>query len=164
MKWVCKEFVGSCKFHHVAKVHDRDSVREVFDGNIGNYPICFRVLDTDQPTGGSGSLLLDANYGLIRKVYDSVRSRDWFAAYLEGPDRSLQADVKLFIRIFEEEFVEANPKTALDTSIGIIEALGSESIVYCELDPNRDSISDSGTRMVLKVDPRISLSSKAGRS
>ncbi|MBO4534374.1 MAG: sn-glycerol-3-phosphate ABC transporter ATP-binding protein UgpC [Clostridia bacterium] len=59
---------------------------------------------------------------------------------------------------FEEEFVQAHPKTALDTSIGIIEALGSESIVYCELDPDRDSISDSGTRMVLKVDPRIQLS------
>ncbi|MCR4725886.1 MAG: sn-glycerol-3-phosphate ABC transporter ATP-binding protein UgpC [Clostridia bacterium] len=58
---------------------------------------------------------------------------------------------------FEEDFVKANPKTALDTNIGIIEALGSESIVYCELDPDRDSISDSGTRMVLKVDPRITL-------
>ncbi len=59
---------------------------------------------------------------------------------------------------FDEDFVKANPKTALDTNIGIIEALGSESIVYCELDPDRDSISDSGTRMVLKVDPRITLS------
>ncbi len=59
---------------------------------------------------------------------------------------------------YDDEFVAAHPKTALDTSVGIIEALGSESIVYCELDPNSDSISDSGTRLVLKVDPRIQLS------
>lgn len=43
---------------------------------------------------------------LIRNVYDSVRSKDWFAAYLDDPERSLQRDVKLFIRIFEEEFVD----------------------------------------------------------
>ena len=60
---------------------------------------------------------------------------------------------------FEEDYVAAHPDTALETNIGIIEALGSESIVYCELDPeSTKSISDSTTRLVLKVDPRVSLS------
>jgi len=60
---------------------------------------------------------------------------------------------------FEEDYVAAHPDTALETSVGIVEALGSESIVYCELDPETDkSISDSTTRLVLKVDPRISMS------
>ena len=60
---------------------------------------------------------------------------------------------------FDEDFVAAHPDTALETSVGIVEALGSESIVYCELDPETDkSISDSTTRLVLKVDPRISMS------
>ena len=56
----------------------------------------------------------------------------------------------------DPDFVAANPETALICQTSIIEALGSESIVYCELDDaKRDEISESKTRMVLKVDPRI---------
>ena len=54
----------------------------------------------------------------------------------------------------EEDFVAANKNTAIDCNIGIIEALGSESIVYCELDQSKETISESDTRLVLKVDPR----------
>ena len=58
----------------------------------------------------------------------------------------------------EADFVAAHPDTAIECNIGIIEALGSESIVYCELDPDTErSISDSTTRLILKVDPRITL-------
>ena len=56
----------------------------------------------------------------------------------------------------EEEFVAAHEGTAIECNIGIMEALGSESIIYCELDPNNDNKTDSSTRLTLKVDPRAS--------
>ncbi len=54
----------------------------------------------------------------------------------------------------EEEFVSSHEETALECNVGIIEALGSESILYCELDPENDKGTESTTRLVLKVDPR----------
>ena len=54
----------------------------------------------------------------------------------------------------EEDFVAAHKDCSLDCNIGILEALGSESIVYCELDPTKENVSESETRLTLKVDPR----------
>ena len=44
---------------------------------------------------------------LIRKTYDSIRTKDWFARYMASPERSLKEDCKLFEHIFEEEFVDS---------------------------------------------------------
>ncbi|MBP5177883.1 MAG: sn-glycerol-3-phosphate ABC transporter ATP-binding protein UgpC [Clostridia bacterium] len=54
----------------------------------------------------------------------------------------------------EEDFVNAHGSTAIECNISIMEALGSESIIYCELDPENDNKTDSATRLTLKVDPR----------
>ena len=43
---------------------------------------------------------------LLRKLYDSIKSKDYFASYMSSPASSLDEDVKLFIKIFEEEFVD----------------------------------------------------------
>lgn len=43
---------------------------------------------------------------LLRKLYDSIKSKDYFASYMASPDSSLAEDVRLFTRIFEEEFVD----------------------------------------------------------
>ena len=43
----------------------------------------------------------------IRNLYESVRAKDWFNDYMASPDLSLSEDVKLFIRIYEEEFVDS---------------------------------------------------------
>ena len=43
---------------------------------------------------------------LLRRLYDSICSKPYFSRYMAGQDRSLAEDVKLFIRIFEEEFVD----------------------------------------------------------
>ena len=43
---------------------------------------------------------------LVRTVYDSIREKDWFTAYMADPERSIRQDAKLFIRICEEEFVD----------------------------------------------------------
>ncbi|MCR4763853.1 MAG: DUF6273 domain-containing protein [Lachnospiraceae bacterium] len=60
----------------------------VYFGNQGNYPVCFRVLDTDSTTYGAQSVLLDANYALSRRVYSENGSPDWSSSglrqYLNG--------------------------------------------------------------------------------
>ena len=43
---------------------------------------------------------------LMRKLYDSIVSKPYYAKYMFDPERSLASDVKLFTRIFEEEFVD----------------------------------------------------------
>ena len=43
---------------------------------------------------------------LLRRLYDSICSKPYFSRYMAGQERSLAEDVKLFIRIFEEEFVD----------------------------------------------------------
>lgn len=43
----------------------------------------------------------------IRNLYDSVREKPYFTKYMESEERSLAEDCRLFIRIFEEEFVDS---------------------------------------------------------
>ena len=45
----------------------------------------------------------------LRKLYESVREKEYFKAYMQDPDSSLKQDAKLFVSIFEEEFVD-NPQ------------------------------------------------------
>ena len=42
----------------------------------------------------------------IRDLYDAVREKPYFVQYMETEERSLAADCRLFIKIFEEEFVD----------------------------------------------------------
>lgn len=43
---------------------------------------------------------------LLHKMYDSIRSKPYYEKYMADPERSISRDVKLFTRIFEEEFVD----------------------------------------------------------
>lgn len=43
---------------------------------------------------------------LVRNVYDSVCTKDYYKAYMASPEQSLAEDANLFIKIFEEEFVD----------------------------------------------------------
>ena len=42
----------------------------------------------------------------IRNLYDSVREKPYFRKYMETEERSLAGDCRLFIKIYEEEFVD----------------------------------------------------------
>ena len=44
---------------------------------------------------------------LLKKIMTSVASKDYYAEYMASPERSLDQDCDLFIRIFEEEFVDS---------------------------------------------------------
>lgn len=45
---------------------------------------------------------------LLKRIYASMISKEYFAEYMASDERSLADDCRLFIRIFEEEFVD-NP-------------------------------------------------------
>ena len=42
----------------------------------------------------------------LKKVLNSVQSKEYYAEYMASPERSLKEDCKLFTKIFEEEFVD----------------------------------------------------------
>ena len=44
---------------------------------------------------------------LLKKIMTSVASKEYYAEYMASPERSLAEDCKLFVRIFEEEFVDS---------------------------------------------------------
>ena len=43
---------------------------------------------------------------LLRKMYDSIRTKPYYDRYMSSPSSSLSEDVRLFTRIYEEEFVD----------------------------------------------------------
>ena len=43
----------------------------------------------------------------IRNTYDSMTKKDYFKEYMSVPERSLSQDAALFIKVFEEEFVDS---------------------------------------------------------
>ncbi len=55
-----------------------------------------------------------AQYDLVlKKMMTSIASKDYYAEYMASPERSLAEDCKLFIRIYEEEFVDCEELEAL---------------------------------------------------
>ena len=50
-----------------------------------------------------------AQYDIVlKKIMNSIVTKDYYAAYMASEATSLQEDCKLFIRIFEEEFVDCD--------------------------------------------------------
>ena len=43
---------------------------------------------------------------LLRSVFSSIMTKDYYKEYMADPKRSLKQDAQLFVRIFEEEFVD----------------------------------------------------------
>ncbi len=57
----------------------------------------------------------------------------------------------------DPQYVEAHPNQTIRLNIGIVEDLGSEKQLFCELDPESEnsSITDASKRLVVKADPRL---------
>ena len=49
----------------------------------------------------------DQNDAFLRKLYESIRDKEYFHAYLDSGTSSLKEDAELFVRIFEEELVDS---------------------------------------------------------
>lgn len=50
---------------------------------------------------------------VLKKIYASIQEKEYFHAYMASPERSLAEDCRLFIRIFEEEFVDCEELESL---------------------------------------------------
>lgn len=50
---------------------------------------------------------------VLKKIFNSIVTRDYYAAYMQSPESSLKDDCRLFIRIFEEEFVGSSELEAV---------------------------------------------------
>ena len=60
---------------------------------------------------------------LVRSVYDSICTKDYFKEYMASPESSIAEDASLFIRIFEEEFVDNDE---------LAKILEDMSILWCD--------------------------------
>ncbi len=60
---------------------------------------------------------------LVRSVYDSICSKEYFKEYMSAPESSFEEDVRLFTRIFEEEFVD---------NVELEKILEDLSILWCD--------------------------------
>lgn len=52
------------------------------------------------------SLSWEQHDAFLRRLYDTVRTREYFIDYMNAPERSLKEDAALFRRIFEDELVD----------------------------------------------------------
>ncbi len=50
---------------------------------------------------------------VLKKIMTSIISKDYYAEYMASPERSLAEDCKLFIKIYEEEFVDSEELEAI---------------------------------------------------
>lgn len=60
---------------------------------------------------------------LVRSVYDSICTKDYFTEYMSSQDSSVEEDARLFARIFEEEFVD---------NVELEKILEDMSILWCD--------------------------------
>ena len=65
----------------------------------------------------------DSYDALVRSVYDSICTKDYFKEYMASPESSLAEAASLFIRIFEEEFVDNDE---------LAKILEDMSILWCD--------------------------------
>lgn len=64
---------------------------------------------------------------IIKKIYASMQTRDYFAEYMADPERSLCADCRLFIHVFEEEFVD---REDLETALEDLSIYWNDDLAY----------------------------------
>lgn len=69
---------------------------------------------------------------ILKKIMDSVVTKDYYRKYMDRPGTSLKEDAALFIRIFEEEFVDMEDMERLleDISVYWIDDF-AYSLTYC---------------------------------
>lgn len=131
--------------------------------NLYNYPCNMFVagfIGTPQMNFFEATLLRKGDKVVITFANDRVITVP-YKYFRKAKDMYFDGERKVVMGIrpedvhLDEAFVNANPDTVLKTDISIVEALGSESIVYCELDPEHNTdITETKTRLVIKVDPR----------
>ena len=70
----------------------------------------------------------------IRETYDSMLTKEYFKRYMADPERSISKDTALFIKMYEEEFVDSESLASIleDLSIWWVDDLAYALTVCCD--------------------------------
>ena len=141
--------------------------------NLYDYPVNLFVagfIGTPQMNFFKGSKLVKENDGVYVTFVgnNKIKLPEAIVARIKNIDEYLNTgkEVTLGVRpedIHQDEaFVSTHPETSLQARIEVIEKLGAETQIYCELDyeDKESSVIDNSTQMIAKISSRATVALK----
>lgn len=145
--------------------------------NLYDYPINLFVagfIGTPQMNFFKGAKLVSEGSGKARKVYVSFVGNNKIllpgsvVARIKNIDEYLDTDKEITLGVRPEDihqdqaFIATSPDTVVKARIEVIEKLGAETQIYCELDheSKESSVIDNTTQMIAKISSRAVISLK----
>ena len=141
--------------------------------NLYDYPVNLFVagfIGTPQMNFFKGSKLVKENDGVyVTFVGDNkIKLPEEIVARIKNINEYLNTDKEITLGVRPEDihqdaaFVEAHPETTMQARIEVIEKLGAETQIYCELDyqDKESSVIDNSTQMIAKISSRAIVSLK----
>ena len=145
--------------------------------NLYDYPINLFVagfIGTPQMNFFKGAKLVSEGTGKARKVYVSFVGNNKIllpgsvVARIKNIDEYLDTDKEITLGVRPEDihqdqaFIATSPDTVVKARIEVIEKLGAETQIYCELDheSKESSVIDNTTQMIAKISSRAVISLK----
>lgn len=145
--------------------------------NLYDYPINLFVagfIGTPQMNFFKGAKLVSEGKGKARKVYVSFIGNNKIllpgsvVARIKNIDEYLDTDKEITLGVRPEDihqdqaFISTSPDTVVKARIEVIEKLGAETQIYCELDhaSKESSVIDNSTQMIAKISSRAVINLK----
>ena len=145
--------------------------------NLYDYPINLFVagfIGTPQMNFFKGSKLVSEGKGKARKVYVSFTGNNKIllpgsvVARIKNIEEYLDTEKEITLGVRPEDihqdqaFIATSPDTVVKARIEVIEKLGAETQIYCELDheAKESSVIDNSTQMIAKISSRAVISLK----
>ena len=141
--------------------------------NLYDYPINLFVagfIGTPQMNFFKNSKLVKEDDGVYVTFVgnNKIKLPESFVARIKNIDEYLNTDKAVTLGVrpedihYDEAFITAHPETVVNARIEVIEKLGAETQVYCELDYDgkESSVVDNSTQMIARISNRAVVSLK----
>ena len=141
--------------------------------NLYDYPINLFVagfIGTPQMNFFKDSRLVKEDDGVYVSFVgnNKIKLPESLVARIKNIDEYLNTDKALTLGVrpedihYDEAFVAAHPETSIQARIEVVEKLGAETQVYCELDyeGKESSVVDNSTQMIARISNRAVVSLK----
>ena len=141
--------------------------------NLYDYPVNLFVagfIGTPQMNFFKGSKLVKENNGVYVTFVgnNKIKLPETIVARIKNIEEYLNTDKEITLGVRPEDihqdaaFIENSPETCMQARIEVIEKLGAETQVYCELDyeDKESSVIDNSTQMIAKISSRAVVSLK----
>ena len=135
--------------------------------NLYDYPVTLFVagfIGTPQMNFFKGSHLVKEDDGVYVTFVgnNKIKLPEEIVARIKDIDEYLNTDKEVTLGVRPEDihqdaaFIEASPATCMQARIEVIEKLGAETQIYCELDyeDKEGSVIDNSTQMIAKISSR----------